>query len=222
VSARVARFYLGLIEQDHVQQGIMDFQLSVVLDKAQFAELVHEESLGNGVVRPKPSGLVAIPSWARPSVVAGGATCALKRALVQAGIEAKSARQSPPFCLVRTAGDDGCSAPAATRGGRRLLFCGGTNCDVGFHILRRHQTNLVTEPRQLTCPVVRRGAGLHANEARRQRREKGNHLTAAKLLPDDDPSRPRIGSSAQIEVCKPEGKITKGKARAQLDRCFGR
>src|ERR1700730_19266918 len=75
----------------------MDFQLSVVLDKAQFEELVHEESLGNGVVRPKPSGLVAIPSWARPSVVAGGATCALKRALVQAGIEAKSARQSPPF-----------------------------------------------------------------------------------------------------------------------------
>jgi hypothetical protein len=43
-SARVARFYLGLIEQDHVQQGIMDFQLSVVLDKAQFAELVHEEA----------------------------------------------------------------------------------------------------------------------------------------------------------------------------------
>jgi hypothetical protein len=33
---------------------------------------------------------------------------------------------------------------------------------------------------------VRRGTGLHANEARRQRREKGNHLTAAKLLPDDD------------------------------------
>ena len=113
------------------------------------------QSLGNGVVRPKPSGLVAIPSWARPSVVAGGATCALKRALVQAGIEAKSARQSHPFCLVRTAGDDGCSAPAATRGGRRLLFCGGTNCDVGFHILRRHQTNLVAEPCQLTCPLIK-------------------------------------------------------------------
>ena len=40
---------------------------------------------------------VASPSWARPFVVAGGSTCALKRALVQAGIEAKSARQSPPF-----------------------------------------------------------------------------------------------------------------------------
>src|ERR1700738_3101666 len=55
------------------------------------------QSLGKGVVRPMPSGLVASPSWARPFVVAGGATCALKRALVQAGIEAKSARQSPPF-----------------------------------------------------------------------------------------------------------------------------
>jgi hypothetical protein len=76
------------------------------------------------VVRPKPSGLVASPSWARPSVVAGGSTCALKRALVQAGIEAKSARAVSSL-LVRTAGDGGCSAPAATRGGRRPLFCGG-------------------------------------------------------------------------------------------------
>jgi hypothetical protein len=94
--------------------------------------------------------------------------------------------------------------------------------DVSFHILRRHQPNLVAELRQLTCPVVRGGTGLHTNEARRQGFEELHHLTAAKLLPDDDPSRPRIGSSAQIEVCKPEGKITKGKARAQLDRCFGR
>jgi hypothetical protein len=31
---RIPRIYLGLVEQDHVQQGIMDFQLSVVLDKA--------------------------------------------------------------------------------------------------------------------------------------------------------------------------------------------
>src|SRR6202048_4174198 len=82
------------------------------------------QSLGNGVVRPKPSGLVASPSWARPFVVAGGSTCALYRALVQAGIEAKSARAVSSL-LVRTAGDGGCSAPAATRGGRRPLFCGG-------------------------------------------------------------------------------------------------
>jgi hypothetical protein len=65
--------------------------------------------LGNGVVRPKPSGLVASPSWARPSVVAGGSTCALDRALVQAGIEAKSARAVSSL-LVRTAGDGDCSA----------------------------------------------------------------------------------------------------------------
>src|ERR1700732_5223804 len=67
---------------------------------------------------------VASPSWARPFVVAGGSTCALNRALVQAGIEAKSARAVSSL-LVRTAGDGGCSAPAATRGGRRPLFCGG-------------------------------------------------------------------------------------------------
>src|SRR6516165_1641535 len=53
-------------------------------------------------------------------------------------------------------------------------------------VLRRHQTNLVTELPQLTCPVVRRGTGLHANQAGRQRREELQHLAAAKLLPDDD------------------------------------
>src|SRR6516162_1095476 len=58
--------------------------------------------------------------------------------------------------------------------------------DVSLHVFRRHQTNLVTELRQLACPVVRRGTGLHANEARRQRREELQHLAAAKLLPDDD------------------------------------
>ena len=30
--------------QDHVQQGIMDLELSVVLDKTQFAEFVHEKA----------------------------------------------------------------------------------------------------------------------------------------------------------------------------------
>src|SRR6202022_1843421 len=67
--------------------------------------------------------------------------------------------------------------------GSRVVFVA---LDVSFHILRRHQPNLVAELRQITCPVVRGGTSLHANEARRQRREKGNHLTAAKLLPDDD------------------------------------
>jgi hypothetical protein len=33
---------------------------------------------------------------------------------------------------------------------------------------------------------VRTGTSLHPNEAGRQRRKKLKHLTAAKLLPDDD------------------------------------
>jgi hypothetical protein len=33
---------------------------------------------------------------------------------------------------------------------------------------------------------MRRGTSLHADQAGRQRREKLQHLTAAKLLPDDD------------------------------------
>src|SRR5438067_2402065 len=40
----IPRFDLGLVVQNHVQQGIMDFQFSVVFDEAQFAELVHEKA----------------------------------------------------------------------------------------------------------------------------------------------------------------------------------
>src|SRR6476660_10236528 len=43
-SARIPRFYLGLVEQYHVQQGIMDLDFSVVFDKTQFAESVHEKA----------------------------------------------------------------------------------------------------------------------------------------------------------------------------------
>src|SRR6516164_5894261 len=58
--------------------------------------------------------------------------------------------------------------------------------DVSFYVFRRHQTNLVTELRQLTRPIMRRSTRLHANEARRQPCKKLQHLTAAKLSPDDD------------------------------------
>jgi hypothetical protein len=58
--------------------------------------------------------------------------------------------------------------------------------DVSLYVLRRHQTNLVTELPQLTCPIVRRCASLHANEAGRQSFEELHHLTATKLLPNDD------------------------------------
>jgi hypothetical protein len=40
----IPRFDLGLVAQNHVQQGIMDFQFSVVFDKTQFAEFVHEKT----------------------------------------------------------------------------------------------------------------------------------------------------------------------------------
>ena len=43
-SARITRFDRGLVVQNHVQQGIMDFQFSVVFDKTQFAEFVHEKA----------------------------------------------------------------------------------------------------------------------------------------------------------------------------------
>jgi hypothetical protein len=40
----IPHFDLGLVVQNHVQQGIMDLKSSVVFDKAQFAEFVHEKA----------------------------------------------------------------------------------------------------------------------------------------------------------------------------------
>jgi hypothetical protein len=43
-SCLMPRFDLGLVVQNYIQQGIMDFQFSVVFDKTQFAEFVHEKA----------------------------------------------------------------------------------------------------------------------------------------------------------------------------------
>src|SRR6516225_3023259 len=56
--------------------------------------------------------------------------------------------------------------------------------DVGLHVPRRHQTHRVTKLCQLTRPIMRRGAGLHPDEARRQRFEERQHLAAPELLAD--------------------------------------
>ncbi len=54
--------------------------------------------------------------------------------------------------------------------------------DVGLHIPRRHQTNLVTKLREFTRPIMGAGARLHADKAWRQRLEELQHLAAPKLL----------------------------------------
>jgi len=58
--------------------------------------------------------------------------------------------------------------------------------DVGLHILRWHQAHLMAQLRQLARPMVRRGTGLHADQAWRQSLEERRNLAAAKLLSDDD------------------------------------
>ena len=51
-SARISRFDLGFVEQDHVQQGIMDLEFSVVFDKTQFAlELNNNWSISSSSIR---------------------------------------------------------------------------------------------------------------------------------------------------------------------------
>ena len=53
---------------------------------------------------------------------------------------------------------------------------------VGLHLARWHQPHIVAKLSQLASPVLRRGARLHADEARRQLAEKLKHLAASKRL----------------------------------------
>ena len=53
---------------------------------------------------------------------------------------------------------------------------------VGLHLARWHQSHIVAKLSQLASPVLRRGARLHADEARQQLAEKLKHLAASKLF----------------------------------------
>ena len=57
---------------------------------------------------------------------------------------------------------------------------------IGLHVLRRHQSHPMTKPRQFTRPIVRRGAGFHADQARRQSFEERQYLAAPDLLANHD------------------------------------
>jgi hypothetical protein len=57
---------------------------------------------------------------------------------------------------------------------------------VGLHVARRHQAYAVPELLDLPCPVVRRSAGLHPDQTRRQLLEEWQHLTPAQLAANDD------------------------------------
>ena len=58
--------------------------------------------------------------------------------------------------------------------------------DVGLNVLRWHQPHPVAKLREFTCPVMGRGAGLHADQARWQRFEELQHLAPSEPFPDDD------------------------------------
>jgi len=58
--------------------------------------------------------------------------------------------------------------------------------DVGLHVFCWHQPHFVTELGEFSGPIVRRGAGLQPNKARREFFEKSYHLAAPELLSDDD------------------------------------
>src|SRR4249920_2696634 len=56
---------------------------------------------------------------------------------------------------------------------------------VGLHISRRHQANCVAQRLEFTRPMMRRGAGLHADQARWQLLEKGQDVATLQLPPND-------------------------------------
>lgn len=63
-----------------------------------------------------------------------------------------------------------------------IIGVGLTALDVGLHIGRRHETNIVPERNQLARPVMRRPARLHADQASRQLGEERQHLSPPQRL----------------------------------------
>ena len=61
--------------------------------------------------------------------------------------------------------------------------------DVRLHVARRHQTHIVPERLELARPMVRCGAGFHADQAGRHLLEKADQLPAAELPRDHRLSR---------------------------------
>src|SRR5271156_2110256 len=57
--------------------------------------------------------------------------------------------------------------------------------DVRLHISRRHQPHGVAKCLQLTRPMMRRGAGLNADQAWRQLLEERQNVATLQLAPDD-------------------------------------
>jgi hypothetical protein len=55
--------------------------------------------------------------------------------------------------------------------------------DVGFDVLRRDETHLVTERGQLARPMVSAGTSLHGDLGGRQLLEESNYLRAAEIDP---------------------------------------
>ncbi len=64
---------------------------------------------------------------------------------------------------------------------------------VGLHILRRHETNLMAKRPQLARPVMRRRAGLHADQTSWHAGKECEHLAAPQPLAQDRRAR-RIGA----------------------------
>jgi len=58
--------------------------------------------------------------------------------------------------------------------------------DVRLHELRRYQPNSVTEPLQLSGPMMRTAARLHADQTGRQVGEKDGDLVSPQLLANHD------------------------------------
>jgi hypothetical protein len=63
---------------------------------------------------------------------------------------------------------------------RRIRGIGLAALDVGLHINRRHQPDLVTQPAQFQRPVVAGAAGLDADKARIKAFKEPQHLGASK------------------------------------------
>src|SRR5215831_14659269 len=76
--------------------------------------------------------------------------------------------------------------------------------DIGLDVPRRHQLHGVPELGNLTCPVMRTAAGLHADQTRWQLGKERQYLFASQLAGDDDHALGIDAVDLEYLLCKIE------------------
>src|SRR3954451_21018979 len=98
-----------------------------------------------------------------------------------------------------------------------IVFVG---LDVGLHVLRRDQSNLMPEPVQLACPKMGTTAGLEPNKAGREVGEEDQDLGSGQLSLENRTALP-VGA-VDLKRALGDVETDRGNMHADVSRCRGR